>query len=158
MRRRLRIYASNSRISIPESKSRDPECPIEVQCTEKWAVSRTFFSQDRDNRELPICFQITMQFLEARSSLTARDFARAWWRVLNGYVPLLSIEITRECPLSCPGCYAYGNDHLGDGVSLRELSDLRGDQLVEGVLRLVRSHRPCRSRWSAVSPWSAIAN
>jgi MoaA/NifB/PqqE/SkfB family radical SAM enzyme len=55
---------------------------------------------------------------------------------------MLSIEITRECPLSCPGCYAYGDTHLGGGVTLSQLNDLRGDQLVEGVLRLVREHRP----------------
>jgi organic radical activating enzyme len=57
-------------------------------------------------------------------------------------VPLLSLEITRECPLSCPGCYAYGDAHLGGGVTLRELNDLRGDALVEGVLNLVRKHKP----------------
>jgi MoaA/NifB/PqqE/SkfB family radical SAM enzyme len=68
--------------------------------------------------------------------------ARAWWRVLNGHSPILSIEITRECPLSCPGCYAYGESHLGGGTTLRELNDLRGDALVEGVLELVRRHRP----------------
>lgn len=55
---------------------------------------------------------------------------------------MLSIEITRECPLQCPGCYAYGEDHLSGGVTLRELHDLRGDDLVEGVLALVRKHRP----------------
>ena len=76
------------------------------------------------------------------SSLTPRDLARAWWRVLSGNVPLLSIEITRECPLSCPGCYAYGESHLGNGTTLRELRDFRGDALVHGVLDLVRRHRP----------------
>ncbi|HEX4643922.1 MAG TPA: radical SAM protein [Candidatus Acidoferrales bacterium] len=55
---------------------------------------------------------------------------------------MLSIEITRECPLSCPGCYAYGDTHLGGGVTLSELSDLRGDALVGGVLQLVRKHKP----------------
>ena len=55
---------------------------------------------------------------------------------------MLSIEITRECPLSCPGCYAYGETHLGSGATLRELKDLRGDALVEGVLDLVRKHKP----------------
>jgi len=55
---------------------------------------------------------------------------------------MLSIEITRECPLHCPGCYAYGDNHLGGGVTLRELNDKRGDDLVEGVLALVRKHRP----------------
>ena len=37
---------------------------------------------------------------------------RAWGLILRGYTPNLSIEITRECPLRCPGCYAYGADHL----------------------------------------------
>jgi organic radical activating enzyme len=55
---------------------------------------------------------------------------------------MLSIEITRECPLSCPGCYAYGDSHLGSGITLRGLNDLLGDELVEGVLRLVRRHKP----------------
>ena len=111
-----------------------------MQRTWKWAIGPPILQ--RDNQGLLICFQVTMQFATARSGLTVRDLVRAWWRVLNGYVPLLSIEITRECPLSCPGCYAYGNNHLGDGITLRELSDLRGEELVEGVLRLVRSHRP----------------
>jgi MoaA/NifB/PqqE/SkfB family radical SAM enzyme len=66
----------------------------------------------------------------------------AWGRLLRGYSPLLSIEITRECPLSCPGCYAYTEGHLGDGRNLRQLSDLHGDRLVEGVLALVRAERP----------------
>lgn len=55
---------------------------------------------------------------------------------------MLSIEITRECPLSCPGCYAYGASHLGGEKRLRELNDFRGDALVNGVLDLVRKHRP----------------
>ncbi len=83
-----------------------------------------------------------MQSVVPRSSLTPFDLARAGWRVLSGNVPLMSIEITRECPLSCPGCYAYGDSHLGGGTTLRELNDFRGDALVEGVLNLVRRHRP----------------
>jgi MoaA/NifB/PqqE/SkfB family radical SAM enzyme len=55
---------------------------------------------------------------------------------------MLSIEITRECPLSCPGCYAYGDTHLGGGITLSELNDRRGDDLVQGVLGLVRKHKP----------------
>ena len=31
----------------------------------------------------------------------------AWGRILRGYRPFLSIEITKECPLKCPGYYAY---------------------------------------------------
>jgi len=75
-------------------------------------------------------------------SLRPREVLAAWGRILTGRVPMLSIEITRECPLSCPGCYAYGDSHLGGGTKLSELSDLRGEKLVEGVLRLVRKHRP----------------
>jgi len=75
------------------------------------------------------------------SSLTPRDLFTSWWHILNGKVPLLSIEITRECPLSCPGCYAYGDTHLA-GTTLRQLSDFRGDALVQGVLELVREHKP----------------
>ncbi|HET9304600.1 MAG TPA: radical SAM protein [Candidatus Sulfotelmatobacter sp.] len=79
---------------------------------------------------------------QSGSGLGARDLARAWWRVLSGHVPMMSIEITRECPLSCPGCYAYGDSHLGGEKTLRELSDFRGDALVNGVLGLVRRHKP----------------
>ncbi len=75
-------------------------------------------------------------------SLRPREVLAAWWKVLRGNAPMLSIEITRECPLTCPGCYAYGDSHLGGGVTLSELKDLRGEELVEGVLRLVRKHKP----------------
>src|SRR4029077_19864739 len=44
--------------------------------------------------------------------------------------------------LSCPGCYAYGDTHLGGGKLLTDLSDFRGDALVDGVLNLVRKNRP----------------
>lgn len=72
-----------------------------------------------------------------------RQLLAGWWNILNGRPPILSIEITRECPLNCPGCYAYGEQHLGVGApTLREVNDLRGDALVRGVLRLVRKHRP----------------
>ena len=66
----------------------------------------------------------------------------AWWRILCGYTPSLSIEITRECPLRCPGCYAYEPEHLGDAGPLRSLADHKGRDLVEGVLALVRRYRP----------------
>ena len=56
---------------------------------------------------------------------------KAWGRILAGYQPNLSIEITRECPLTCPGCYAYGSDHLGGDVKLRELQDFKGQHLVD---------------------------
>jgi MoaA/NifB/PqqE/SkfB family radical SAM enzyme len=77
-----------------------------------------------------------------RPSLTTREIVVGWGSILRGDVPFLSIEITRECPLSCPGCYAYGPEHLGGGVTLRDLSDFRGDLLVNGVLDLVEKHKP----------------
>lgn len=67
-----------------------------------------------------------------------RQFISAWGRLLRGYSPLLSIEITRERPLHYPGCYAYDDNHLGGAVTLRQLRDLKGDDLVDGVLDLVR--------------------
>ena len=54
--------------------------------------------------------------------------------ILRGYQPSLSIEITRECPLRCPGCYAYGDDHLGGDVTLRQVTDYKGQELVDRVL------------------------
>ena len=77
-----------------------------------------------------------------KPSLSASEIFSAWGRILTGHVPMLSLEITRECPLSCPGCYAYGDSHLGGGVTLSELNDLRGDDLVNGVIRLVRENKP----------------
>lgn len=67
---------------------------------------------------------------------------RSWGRILSGYSPSLSIEITRECPLRCPGCYAYGSEHLGGGVTLREVSDFKGQALITGILELVARHKP----------------
>lgn len=70
------------------------------------------------------------------------DTLRVWGRVLRGYRPFLSLEITKECPLHCPGCYAYSPDHVGPLISLRQLSDYRGQELVSGVLAVVRRLRP----------------
>lgn len=70
------------------------------------------------------------------------DVLQSWGKILRGYSPSLSIEITRECPLRCPGCYAFGDDHLGGGVTLREVADFKGQQLVDGVLALVDRHKP----------------
>jgi MoaA/NifB/PqqE/SkfB family radical SAM enzyme len=66
----------------------------------------------------------------------------AWGRILSGYVPALSIEITRECPLHCPGCYAYGDDHLGGELTLREVRDFKGQEQIDGVMALVDRERP----------------
>jgi sulfatase maturation enzyme AslB (radical SAM superfamily) len=61
---------------------------------------------------------------------------------LSGQYPSLSIEITRECPLRCPGCYAYEPEHLHQLGPLRTLSDYKGDQLVERVIALAEQYRP----------------
>ena len=66
----------------------------------------------------------------------------AWGRILRGYRPSLSVEITRECPLRCPGCYAYGDEHLGGEVTLRQVSDYKGQELVDRFFELVDEHKP----------------
>ena len=76
------------------------------------------------------------------NGMHSKDVIQAWGRILTGYCPNLSIEITKECPLRCPGCYAYGDDHLGGDVTLRGLSDYKGDELVERFMALVDRHRP----------------
>ena len=54
----------------------------------------------------------------------------AWGRILTGYVPALSIEITN------------GDDHLGGEVTLREVRDFKGQELIDGVIGLVDRLRP----------------
>ncbi len=70
------------------------------------------------------------------------EIISAWGRILHGVRPSLSIEITRECPLRCPGCYAYDDAHLGGGTVLRDLHDRKGQPLIDGVLELVDRLRP----------------
>jgi MoaA/NifB/PqqE/SkfB family radical SAM enzyme len=70
------------------------------------------------------------------------EVLRAWGLILAGRAPSLSIEITKECPLRCPGCYAFDAAHLGGATELRELSDFRGDDLVARILALVDERRP----------------
>jgi MoaA/NifB/PqqE/SkfB family radical SAM enzyme len=70
------------------------------------------------------------------------EVLHAWARILAGRAPSLSIEITKECPLRCPGCYAFDAAHLGGQTQLRELSDFKGDDLVARVLALIDEHKP----------------
>ena len=70
------------------------------------------------------------------------EILKAWSKILKGDRPSLSIEITRECPLRCPGCYAYEDAHLGGGVTLRELNDRKGQALVDGVMEVVDRLKP----------------
>jgi MoaA/NifB/PqqE/SkfB family radical SAM enzyme len=66
----------------------------------------------------------------------------AWGKILKGEHPALSIEITRECPLRCPGCYAFDDAHLGGGQTLRDLNDRKGQFLIDGVLEVVDRLKP----------------
>jgi len=74
--------------------------------------------------------------------LNTSEVVRAWGKILKGERPSLSIEITSECPLRCPGCYAYEDGHLGGGATLRSLNDRKGQELIDGVLELVDRMRP----------------
>src|SRR3954447_24711903 len=66
----------------------------------------------------------------------------AWGRILRGIRPSLSIEITRECPLRCPGCYAYGDEHLGGDVTLRQVADYKSQEVIDRVLPIVDQETP----------------
>jgi len=70
------------------------------------------------------------------------EVLRAWRGILAGRKPSLSIEITKECPLRCPGCYAFDPAHLGGKSELRQLSDFKGDQLVRNILAIVDREKP----------------
>jgi hypothetical protein len=52
------------------------------------------------------------------------------------------VEITKKCPLCCPGCYAYEPRRIGDAGPLRILGNFQGQALNDGDLALVGSHQP----------------
>jgi sulfatase maturation enzyme AslB (radical SAM superfamily) len=70
------------------------------------------------------------------------EILSGWRKILKGEQPSLSIEITRECPLRCPGCYAYDDAHVGGGETLRSLNDHKGQELIDGVLEVIDRLRP----------------
>ena len=70
------------------------------------------------------------------------EVLHAWATILSGRSPSLSIEITKECPLRCPGCYAFDAAHLGGTSQLSELSDFKGQDLVSKVLALIDDRKP----------------
>ena len=70
------------------------------------------------------------------------EVIQAWGTILSGRAPSLSIEITKECPLRCPGCYAFDAAHLGGDTQLRQLSDFKGDELVSKVIAVVDEYKP----------------
>ncbi|MBZ5665787.1 MAG: radical SAM protein [Acidobacteriia bacterium] len=73
--------------------------------------------------------------------LRVASVLHTWGRILRGQVPSLSLEITRECPLRCPGCYAYEDAHLGT-TNLRSLADFKGEELISRVLQLMDEYKP----------------
>ena len=73
--------------------------------------------------------------------LRIKPVLQTWGRTLRGRVPSLSIEITKECPLRCPGCYAYEDAHLGT-TNLRSLSDFKGQDLIARVLNMMDEYKP----------------
>jgi MoaA/NifB/PqqE/SkfB family radical SAM enzyme len=77
-----------------------------------------------------------------RTTMPVGRLLKGWGRVLTGYYPSLSIEITRECPLHCPGCYAYSPARFQARGSMRSMQEYRGQELIDGVLALVERHRP----------------
>ncbi len=70
------------------------------------------------------------------------EVLHAWAGILGGRKPSLSIEITKECPLRCPGCYAFDAAHLGGKTELRQLSDFKGAELVANILAIVDREKP----------------
>ena len=74
--------------------------------------------------------------------MKASEVLQAWTSILAGRAPSLSIEITKECPLRCPGCYAFDAAHLGSDVQLRQLSDFKGDELVTRILAIIDEKKP----------------
>ena len=70
------------------------------------------------------------------------EVLQAWASILTGRAPSLSIEITKECPLRCPGCYAFDAAHLGSDTLLRQLSDFKGDELVTRILAVLDDRKP----------------
>jgi sulfatase maturation enzyme AslB (radical SAM superfamily) len=76
------------------------------------------------------------------SLMKTSEVLQAWSAILAGRRPSLSIEITKECPLRCPGCYAFDPAHLGGETELRQLFDFKGDELVRNVLAIVDREKP----------------
>ena len=70
-----------------------------------------------------------------------RQIFPAWRMILEGRRPFLAVELTRHCPLRCPGCYASSPGHEG-APEAKNGTELHGAGLVEGVFDLTRKLRP----------------
>jgi hypothetical protein len=80
--------------------------------------------QPRTNPKHPT----SMATAQPNPSITPREIMSAWGKILGGKAPMLSIEITRECPLSCPGCYAYGDTERFSRRCARQWRPLFGQE------------------------------
>lgn len=97
-------------------------------------------NQDRRERN-PARFSPGIASYNPMGRLRIKPILETWGRTLRGQLPSLSLEITHECPLRCPGCYAYEDAHLGT-TNLRSLSDFKGQDLIRQVLELMDKHKP----------------
>jgi len=77
------------------------------------------------------------------------EILQAWKTILAGRAPSLSIEITKECPLS-PGCYAYAAN-TWRWHDTTQVSDYKGTELVGRFMRLVDEHRPLHVQLSVAN-------
>lgn len=107
----------------------------------EYTVSNPQLCARQANRFVSLDWHLGASNWKEVRSMRIKPILQTWGRTLRGQVPSLSIEITRECPLRCPGCYAYEDAHLGT-TNLRSLSDFKGQELVTRVLALVDRHRP----------------
>ena len=83
-----------------------------------------------------------MTTAQPNPSITPREILSAWGKILTGKVPMLSIEITRECPLQLSGLL-----RLWRRAPRRRQTSYRPERfsrrrVVNGVLDLVRKHQP----------------
>ena len=130
----LAVVGDDARVLVDGLEGEDAP-PVElVTCAARCAAGsryRTMFRRiDHNSRHIM-----------SATGVGARELVQAWGRILSGHRPNLSIEITKECPLRCPGCYAYGDEHLGGDVTLRGLADYKGDELVARFMALIDRHQ-----------------
>jgi MoaA/NifB/PqqE/SkfB family radical SAM enzyme len=118
-----------------------PDCHMFVASL-TWAIRRSSISLSIISASGIIPGRISKDYMAEDDDLRKIDIVRAWGRILVGRAPSMSIEITKRCPLSCPGCYAYGSHHLGLAGGFTELQEFEGMQLVRRILSLVDHHRP----------------
>jgi organic radical activating enzyme len=83
-----------------------------------------------------------MQVYRKGKRMRSSDIFPVWGRILRGFQPFLSVEITKECPLQCPGCYAYAPGHLNERHSIRSVPEWRGNELIDRFFAGVRLFHP----------------